>query len=115
MHEGAIVKSIFESAKEIKSKEKLVEITTIKIIVGKFHQVVRDVMFTYFNNMKLEYKGFEQAELKMIEKDVKVKCKSCKKEFTIDSPIMMCPYCNSFETELISGKELHIATIQGTR
>lgn len=113
MHEGAIVQSIFDSAEEIKKKENLMTINTIHIIVGEYHQIVREVMFTYFDIMKLEYTGFEKAKLKMKNVKVNIKCKHCGKSFNIDDPIMICPDCQSFETEIISGKELYIKTITG--
>ncbi|MEA3499830.1 MAG: hydrogenase maturation nickel metallochaperone HypA [Candidatus Marinimicrobia bacterium] len=113
MHEGAITQSIFDSAIEIKKKEKLKNISTIKIVVGEYHQIVKEVMFTYFDIMKLEYDGFEKAKLEMENVKVNIKCKSCGKSFNIDDPIVICPHCQSFETEIISGKELYIKTITG--
>lgn len=101
--------------KKIKIKENLQEILEVKIVVGKFHQIVEEVMITNFDFMKIEYDGFENAILLMTEKDVNVKCEDCKHEFTIDEPIFMCPKCESFNTELISGKELYIETMEGVR
>ena len=115
MHEGAIVHSLMEIAKEIRIKEDLKEILEVKIVVGKFHQIVEEVMITNFDFMKNEYEGFENAVLLMTEKNVRVKCEDCKHEFTIDEPIFMCPKCESFNTELISGKELYIETIEGMK
>ncbi|MCF7794122.1 MAG: hydrogenase maturation nickel metallochaperone HypA [Candidatus Cloacimonetes bacterium] len=115
MHEGAIVHSLLELAKDIQKKENLKEITKVKIVVGKFHQIIEEVMLTNFEFMKTEYEGFENAILTMSEKDVRVKCKNCQHEFTIDEPIFMCPECDSFDTELISGKELYIQTLEGTQ
>ena len=115
MHEGAIVHSLFEIAKDIKEKEKLIEITEVKIIVGKFHQIVEEVMMMYFDLMKDEYEGFENTVLTMKEIDVKIKCNKCNQESILNEPIFFCSNCESFDTELISGKELHIETIEGMR
>ncbi|MDP8204730.1 MAG: hydrogenase maturation nickel metallochaperone HypA [Candidatus Tenebribacter mawsonii] len=115
MHEGAIVHSLLEIAKDIRIKEELNEITEVKIVVGKFHQIVEEVMIANFDFMKTEYSGFDNAILLMTEKEVSVKCEDCKHEFTIDEPIFMCPKCDSFNTELISGKELYIETIEGMK
>jgi len=115
MHEGAIIHSLLEIAKDIRLEENLKEITEVKIVVGKFHQIVEEVMITNFKFMKTEYEGFEKAILKMTEKEVNVRCKDCQHEFTIDEPIFMCPKCDSFETELISGKELYIETMEGIK
>ena len=115
MHEGAIVHSLLEIAKDIRIKENLKEITEIRIVVGKFHQIVEEVMITNFQYMKADYIGFENATLFMTEKNVKVRCEDCKHEFTIDEPIFMCPECDSFNTELIAGKELYIETMEGMK
>jgi len=115
MHEGAIVHSLMEIAKEIRIKEDLKEILEVKIVVGKFHQIVEEVMITNFDFMKTEYEGFENAVLLMTEKNVSVKCEDCQHEFTIDEPIFMFPKFDSFKTELISGKELYIETIEGMK
>ena len=115
MHEGAIIHSLLEIAKEIRIKEELKEILEVKIVVGKFHQIVEEVMITNFDFMKTEYDGFENAVLLMTEKNVSVKCEDCQHEFTIDEPIFMCPKCESFNTELISGKELYIETMEGMK
>ncbi|MEA2097030.1 MAG: hydrogenase maturation nickel metallochaperone HypA, partial [Candidatus Cloacimonadota bacterium] len=100
MHEGAIVHSLLEIAKEIRIKEELKEILEVKIVVGKFHQIVEEVMITNFSFMKTEYDGFENAVLIMTEKEVSVRCEDCKHKFTIDEPIFMCPKCDSFNTKL---------------
>ncbi len=115
MHEGAIVHSLFEIAKEIKEKENLIEIKEVKIIVGKFHQIVDEVMLMHFDLMKTDYKGFENAKLSIKELDVKIKCNNCGEETILNEPIFFCEKCESFDTELISGKELHIETIEGVQ
>ncbi|MFC1898400.1 hydrogenase maturation nickel metallochaperone HypA [Candidatus Cloacimonadota bacterium] len=114
MHEGAIVNSLFEVAEQSKKDANLKEIEKVRIVVGKFHQIVEEVMHMHFNIMKKDIPGFENAELIMEERDVKVKCSGCGTTFTIDEPIFICPDCNSLETELIQGKELYIATMEGT-
>ena len=43
MHEGSIVKSLFDIASKIKEDEKLIEIQKVKVVIGKFHQIVDDV------------------------------------------------------------------------
>lgn len=114
MHEGAIIHSLLEIASEIKKKENLKKISQIKIVVGKFHQIIEEVMLTNFTFMKTEYAGFEDAVLLMEEKDVRVQCQNCGYEFILEEPVFMCPRCDSFDTKLISGKELYIQTIEGT-
>ncbi|MCK4312773.1 MAG: hydrogenase maturation nickel metallochaperone HypA, partial [Candidatus Cloacimonetes bacterium] len=74
-----------------------------------------EVFQMYFDLMKKEYKGFENAELIMEEKDVMVKCKKCNETFLIEDPIFICPNCESFDTEIIQGNELHIESMEGMK
>ncbi|RLC51775.1 MAG: hypothetical protein DRZ79_02270 [Candidatus Cloacimonadota bacterium] len=113
MHEGAIIHSIFETAKTIKEKENLKEISKIKIIVGQMHQVVEEIMFMYFDFMKKEYEGFENSELKIENINIKILCNHCGKTSEINEPVFVCPHCGSMETEIIAGNELHIASLEG--
>ncbi len=55
MHEGAIVHSLLEIAKDIRIKENLEEVIEVRIVVGKFHQIVEEVMITNFDFMKTGY------------------------------------------------------------
>ena len=115
MHEGAIVRSLFDIAAEIKIREQLEKVTKIKVIIGRFHMIVDEVMQMHFDLMKKDTPGFEDAVLEMEEKEVRILCKKCGAEKILDEPFFICPVCASIDTELISGKELHIATIEGLR
>jgi len=115
MHEGAIVSSLFQIALEIKEKEKLKNISLIKVTMGKFHQIVPEVMEMHFNIMKKEYKGFEDAELEMEEKDLIISCPNCGKKTKLTEPLFICPECGSIETDIIQGNELYIASMEGYR
>jgi hydrogenase nickel incorporation protein HypA/HybF len=115
MHEGAIVRSLFDIAVEIKKEENLKEVSKIKVIAGKFHQIVDEVMRMHFDLMKMEIPGFEEAVLEMEEKEVVIHCRNCGKKQVLEEPIFFCPACGSGNTEMISGKELHIASIEGLK
>ena len=113
MHEGAIVKSLFDIAFQIKKDEELTKVTKIKIVVGKFHQIVDEVMIMHFDLMKKEYSGFKDAELEMIEKEVIVECSECGEISNLTEPIFYCLKCSSPDTKIISGNELYIENIEG--
>ncbi|MBN2460605.1 MAG: hydrogenase maturation nickel metallochaperone HypA, partial [Candidatus Cloacimonetes bacterium] len=85
----------------------------IKVKIGKFHQIVPEVMQTYFKLMKKEYPGFNEAELILEEIDLKLRCKKCQHSYLLQEPLFICDQCGSWETELISGDELYIETIEG--
>jgi hydrogenase nickel incorporation protein HypA/HybF len=113
MHEGAIIRSLFEIAEQIKQDENLIKITKIKIVVGKFHQIVDEVMQMHFNLQKQDRSGYEEAELVMIEKEVIVKCEKCGEISNLTEPVFYCLNCSSPDTRIISGNELYIENMEG--
>lgn len=115
MHEGSIVKSLFEQAAQVKARENLLMVNKITIEAGEMHQLVAEVMQMYFQLMRKEYPGFEEAELEIISREVKLKCLDCGAVNKIDSPLFICPVCYSSRTEIISGNELHIQTMEGLK
>jgi len=115
MHEGAIVKSLFDIAVQIKIDEELTKVDKITIVIGKFHQIVEEVMMMQFEFMKAEFPGFESAELEMFEKDVIVECLECSKTSKLTEPVFYCMNCHSPDTKIISGNELYIEKIEGLK
>ena len=114
MHESSIVLSILESTKKIRDEEKLEKIDTIKIVVGKMHQIIPQFMQDLFAEMKMEYEGFANSKLEMKEIDVYILCPDCGQKTNIAAePIFICPNCNSLNTELISGDEFYIESVVG--
>ena len=113
MHEGSIAKSIIENCITIIEKEGLQKVSKINIAVGKIHAVVPSVLEDMFNIMKMDYSVIAQSKLVITELDVKIRCKTCKKEFILDEPFFICMECGSLDIDVIQGNELHITSIQG--
>ncbi|MDP2173035.1 MAG: hydrogenase maturation nickel metallochaperone HypA [Candidatus Cloacimonadaceae bacterium] len=114
MHEGAIVKSLLEIANQYFLEADLTEVTKVNVIIGKFHHIVNEVLQMHFDLMKKDTAGFEQAILEIEERDLVIKCRKCDKTTNISEICFSCPDCDSIDTELIQGNELHIASIEGT-
>ena len=113
MHEASIVRAIFESSDEIRKNEGIDRVTRVRIVVGGMHHLVPQVMRHYFDLMRLEWEGFNNAELDMKIVPVQVKCRKCGWSGEVEPPIFICEACGSFETDMTQGKDLFIETIQG--
>ncbi|MEA1972930.1 MAG: hydrogenase maturation nickel metallochaperone HypA [Candidatus Cloacimonadota bacterium] len=116
MHESSIVLSILESTSKIRDEENLEKIDTIKIVVGKMHQIIPKFMYDLFAEMKMGFSGFENTQLQLTEIDVYILCPDCGQKTNIAAePIFICPKCNSLNTELVSGDEFYIESIVGEK
>ncbi|MBW6515746.1 MAG: hydrogenase maturation nickel metallochaperone HypA [Candidatus Cloacimonetes bacterium] len=113
MHEGVIVKSLFEIAAKSREESGLNEVQTVKVIVGKFHQIVREVMDMYFELMKKDYAGFSNALLVIEERELKIRCKSCNAVILLKEANFSCSECGSIKTEVVEGNELYIESLIG--
>ena len=114
MHEGVIVKSLFEIAVKSREESGLKEVQRVKVVIGKFHQIVRDVMEMYFNIMKKDYEGFQEAVLEIEERDLEISCRNCKQVIKLKEPEFTCSGCHSINTEVVHGNELYIESLIGS-
>lgn len=114
MHEGVIVKSLFEIAAKSREESGLKEVQKIKVVIGRFHQIVREVMEMYFNIMKKDFEGFREAILEIEERDLEIRCRNCKLVMKLKEPDFTCSGCHSINTEVIHGNELYIESLIGS-
>ncbi|MCF7920538.1 MAG: hydrogenase maturation nickel metallochaperone HypA [Candidatus Cloacimonetes bacterium] len=114
MHEGAIIRSLLDVAHQVQLKENLTTVTKLIIVVGKMHQIIPQVLITNFDYMKTEYPGMENALLEMQETDVQIRCRDCQKLISLETPDFHCPACGSTQTEVVSGNELYIDSLEGS-
>ena len=113
MHEGVIVKSLFDIAEKSRREACLQEIETVKVVIGKFHQIVEEVLRMYFDLMKKDLPGFEKAVLEIEERELKIKCKKCQEVILLKEADFSCPSCRSIDIEVIQGNELYIESLKG--
>jgi hydrogenase nickel incorporation protein HypA/HybF len=115
MHEGSIAKSIIDSSLSIIEKEGLKKAITIKIMVGKIHAIVPQLLFELYDIMKEDYPKLSESQLEIEELDVKIFCNHCQQETLLDEPFFICPKCGSPDVKMLQGKELHIVSIEGEK
>ena len=108
MHELSIVQSMMKIVEEY-SKGK--EVTKVVVKIGKMSGIEPYFLKESFDFFK-ENSVCKNAELEIIECDVKIKCNNCGKESIIKDFDFSCPYCKSLKTKIISGEEMHIEYIE---
>jgi hydrogenase nickel incorporation protein HypA/HybF len=84
-------------------------VRTVTVRVGKLDAVVHDSLTFLFEAIK-HNSGFDEAELLIEEEPVRLGCRCCGLEFSIDEPIFLCPGCGSADVATLSGRGI---TLQG--
>lgn len=111
MHELSVTESILKIAEEEAEKNKASKIINIKIKVGELSGVMPQLIQEYFNLVATGTKA-EGAELIIDRIQATLKCKDCNNVSRIDRMKMKCPVCSSINTEVLTGKEFYIDSME---
>lgn len=112
MHEFSIMQSIFKLIKDVAVKNNLIKIDKVVLKIGKLRQVFPDFLQFAFETVSQNTiaKG---AALIIEEVPITMCCKSCQKEFMVEHNAYICPSCGAAKLELLTGKEILIASVAG--
>ncbi|NPA87972.1 MAG: hydrogenase maturation nickel metallochaperone HypA [Epsilonproteobacteria bacterium] len=108
MHELSIIQSmmkIVEKASNGKEVEKIV------VKIGKMSGVEPYFLKESFDVFK-ENTVCKNAEMEIVEVDIKIECYSCGEVSKVEGFDFRCPKCQSGKTKIISGEELYIDYIE---
>lgn len=107
MHEMTIAMNIVDIVCQKADKEKAVKVNSVKLVIGELSGImINSLEFCFEAACKNTIA--DGAELKINIINAEAFCKSCKKNFSIESDFSPCPTCNDFNFELIKGKEFSI-------
>ncbi|MCK9612487.1 MAG: hydrogenase maturation nickel metallochaperone HypA [Bacteroidales bacterium] len=110
MHELSIATSIIEFAEEFATEHKTEKIKRIELEVGQLSGVVTESL-KFALELAVKDTVLESTEIIINEVTGKSICNNCNKEFENPDWYTPCPACQSIDSEIVSGKELHIKSI----
>lgn len=111
MHEYFIVQNILKTVEDVLRDYPGKKVTKAVLLIGKFSGVEPDLLKTALDFFK---KGspLEEAEIIIELEDLKIKCLDCGKETVKERWDIICPFCKSFNTQIISGEEMFLKTLE---
>lgn len=112
MHEISIAENLKELVLEAAEKAHLSRVSRITVCFGQMVQIVPDIFKFAFSECVRDTMAMG-AELDIEIIPVKIKCRNCMEELTIQSDLFMCGNCESDDIEIIEGKELFVKSIEG--
>ncbi|AGK96654.1 MAG: hydrogenase maturation nickel metallochaperone HypA [Clostridium sp.] len=112
MHEVSIMENTINIISEKAKENNLKNISKITIKIGELSGVMSDSLIFAFNSLS---KGTiaEGAKFLIEKVDATAMCDDCGITFEIDHFNKLCPNCNKFSTNILSGYELYVNTIEG--
>ncbi|MBC2580089.1 hydrogenase maturation nickel metallochaperone HypA [Clostridium sp. DJ247] len=112
MHEVSIMESAMRIVKEKAEENNIKNIFKITIKIGELCGVMSDSLIFAFNSLSKETIA-EGAEFLIEKVKATAMCNDCGTVFEIDHFNKLCPNCNKFSTNILSGYELYVNTIEG--
>ena len=114
MHELSICQAMLSQVEEIARRENASEITRIVIRIGPLSGVVPDLLQQAFTIARAGSIA-DHAELVTEEEPIRVRCLACGKESDAQPNRLLCQSCESYRTQVISGDELLLASVELNR
>ena len=111
MHELSIVMNIIDIAEENARKENASVITEIELDIGGQAGVVMESLQFAIESAK---RGTMLEKAKWIFNEIPAlaRCASCNKEYEANDRLAPCPYCQSFFSEVLQGRELRVKALR---
>ena len=111
MHEFSITESVLTMAIEKAKEANASKITRINLVIGDLSGVVGDCVQFYFDHISKDTIA-NGAELVFETVGTKLRCRKCNREFTPDGLEWLCPVCHESGTEITSGRECYMESIE---
>lgn len=110
MHELSLAMNIVEICEENAKINKAQRILSVSLEIGKLSGVELDAMETAMQSAIINT-ILENATIHYNVTVGKAKCSDCNHIFITDDAFTLCPKCNSFKTNIISGKEFLVSSL----
>lgn len=111
MHEMGITESILSIVLDTAKKNGAKKVKEVNLQIGNLTNVVSECVEFYFDIISKDTIA-EGAKLNIERIPVKVKCSQCGNVFSPKDMVFFCPKCKDMGTEIISGKELAVSSIE---
>ena len=112
MHEVSIIQSVIEIVTNKAIENKFTKVNKVSLKIGQLSGVMPESLNFAFKSCIINTM-LEGSTLEIEKVSAVAKCIDCMKEFPIDHFNKLCPSCNKFSSNIISGYELFINTIEG--
>jgi len=111
MHELAICQALMSQVETIASDNQATRVTSITLGLGPLSGVEEQLLK---NAYPVASSGTvaDGAELSIRPTPIRVKCPDCERESEAEPNRLVCEHCDSWHTELISGDELLLLSVE---
>lgn len=110
MHELSVTESILQIAQNHAVAANAQKVNDIYLVIGQLSSIVDDSVQFYWEILT-EGTICEKSKLHFSRIQARMQCLACDKEFAIESHLIPCPNCGSFNVKIIAGEEFFVESI----
>jgi len=111
MHELSICQSLLDQVIQLAKKHQAQQVAKIVVQIGPLSGIVPELLAQAFTIASADTVA-HSAELVLETLPVRVHCLSCGAETIVDANRLICAHCGDWQTQLISGDEMLLASIE---
>lgn len=111
MHELSVVESMVSVVLRHAEKNRATRVTKINMVLGEVSSVMEEPVRFYFDIISKDTVA-QGAELSFKRTPLEARCSDCGHEFRVVEFDFTCPECRGSETEVISGREFQVESIE---
>ncbi|MDD9300861.1 MAG: hydrogenase maturation nickel metallochaperone HypA [Desulfobacter sp.] len=112
MHEMGVAEQLVKIALDaIPEDIENPKVETLNLRIGKLAAVVEHSL-TFCIEIITKDTPLENVALSIENVPVRIRCKSCSREWEADSPEFSCPHCKDAQVEMLSGREIEITSME---
>lgn len=111
MHELAVTQNILDLASENAHKSGADKVTSVNLVIGQLSSIVDDSVQFYWE-MISENTICAGSSLIFNRIPAMFRCMDCSHEYHLDQILSPCPKCGGARTEIITGEEFYLDSIE---
>ncbi len=111
MHELGVTESMLDVVLRHAERNRATSVTRINLVMGESSTVMEESVRFYFEIIGKDTIA-QGAELNFRRVPLKAKCPECGEEFQVVEYDFTCPGCKGTQTEIISGREFQVESIE---
>jgi hydrogenase nickel incorporation protein HypA/HybF len=112
MHEVSIIENVIKIVTDKAIENKFTKVNKVSLKIGELSGVMPQSLNFAFKSCIIG-SLLEGSTLEIEKVNAIAECNDCKQEFPIDHFNKLCPICDKFCSNIISGYELYVNTIEG--
>jgi hydrogenase nickel incorporation protein HypA/HybF len=110
MHEYSLAKNIIEIVTESAAKHNGKKVVEVVMEIGDLSGVMPEALKSALYTL-VQATRFSETIFRCEKKKGKARCCDCGQFIEIEEFVTSCPHCQSFNIEIVQGKELNVKTI----